>query len=513
MKASEIFQRVISDMKLGPVFGNPGTTELPMLRYVKDYILTLHDSISVGMADGRAQILGSPSIVNLHTLPGLANSMAFIYTAAANHSPVIITAGQQDYRHLVYDPILSGDLTGLASNAVKYRYEIKQASDVEIAMKRAYEIAMTPPRGPVFLSFPMNIVDEDATYTGTHVKKTGYGLVDQNDVKEIAERINSSRNPAVVFGSEIDEFDAFAEAEKFAEKIGCPVYTEPLGSRAGFLTSSPSYAGELMPGTTLINMALMEYDLIIFIGSDITLYPYIPSPLLPGKDLIFIGLNLSRKIGDSYMANPKTFLSEITGLVKRKGNFRRNPDFSFRTRVANEKKNMGINYVAYSIRKTFEHYTLVDESISSSETIRSVFGYERLGYFTAKSGQLGWGLPAALGITMEKKDTILVIGDGSVMYTIQALWTAKRYGIPLKMIVLKNGGYGILKSFATSYYPGLEKADFLSFGLDLEKIIGSFGIETRTADRNLEDLEWLKSGDESKAIVIDVNPEIQKMFL
>ncbi len=103
MKASEIFQRAISDMKLGPVFGNPGTTELPMLRYVKDYILTLHDSISVGMADGRSQILGSPSIVNLHTLPGLANSMAFIYTAAANHSPVIITAGQQDYRHIVYE--------------------------------------------------------------------------------------------------------------------------------------------------------------------------------------------------------------------------------------------------------------------------------------------------------------------------------------------------------------------------------------------------------------------------
>ncbi|MGB9815361.1 MAG: thiamine pyrophosphate-binding protein, partial [Thermoplasmata archaeon] len=164
MKGSEIFARVLEDLDLYPIFGNPGTTELPALRNVKDYVLTLHDSISVGMADGLTQYTGKPKAVNLHTLPGLANSLAFIYTAKMNHTPMIITAGQQDMRHMVLEPLLYYNLEMVLGDSVKYRYELRTADDVQIALKRAKIIAQTPPMGPVFISIPMNIMDGDANY-------------------------------------------------------------------------------------------------------------------------------------------------------------------------------------------------------------------------------------------------------------------------------------------------------------------------------------------------------------
>jgi len=141
------------------VFGNPGTTEIPMLRDIDRYVLTLNDSIAVRMADGLSQVTGYPSLCNLHTLPGVRNSMAFLYTAMMNRSPLIVTAGQYDHRHIFYDPMLSGDLMGNVSSFVKYRYEIKETDDIYRTMKRAYMVVMTSPTGSVFLSFPMNFMD------------------------------------------------------------------------------------------------------------------------------------------------------------------------------------------------------------------------------------------------------------------------------------------------------------------------------------------------------------------
>ena len=155
MKGYEILEKTLDALKLGPVFGNPGTTEIPMLRGIKDYYLTLHDSIALGMADGYAQYNDRASIVNLHSLPGLGNAMSFVNTAKWNRSPVVITAGQQDTRHLVYDPLLSGDLIHAVSGLVKYSYEIKNPSDIPVAFRRAKAIALTPPRGPVFISIPL----------------------------------------------------------------------------------------------------------------------------------------------------------------------------------------------------------------------------------------------------------------------------------------------------------------------------------------------------------------------
>lgn len=513
MKGSEALQKAMKDLDLNPVFGNPGTTELPMLRNIGEYRLTLHDSISVGMADGRSQYLGRPSVVNLHDLPGVANSMAFIYTAKANRSPLVITAGQQDSRHAVYDPLLYGNLTELVGSAVKYRYEVRTVSDIGVSLKRARDIAMTPPFGPVFVSFPMDIMDQEAEYSPVRPSPGNHDLVDDDAVREISERINQARNPAIVFGYEIDVFDAYREAEEFASKLGCPVYGEPLSSRSVFNTSDRHYAGDLLPGTTLINLKLLEHDLILFIGGDILFYPYLPSPPLPGKEVIFVGLDNSNKIGDSYVMNPKMFLKSALNLVQKKGDFSRKPDLTFPNKVARDRKQMGLNYVLSRVRKEFRDYTIVDESVSASTTLRSIMGYSSRSYFTARTGQLGWGSAASLGIAMENPRTLAVIGDGSFMYTIQSLWTAGRYNLPVKYLVLNNGGYNILKSYSISYYPEMAGADYLNLGLRIEEIAAGFGVETKVAGPDLDELSWLKEGETPKVLVVNVNPAVQKMFL
>ncbi len=514
MRGNEALRKTLEDLHLSPVFGNPGSTEIGLLRAVDNYVLTLHDSISVGMADGLTQFTGIPRMVNLHDLPGLANAMSFIYTAKMNRSPVIITAGQQDTRHMVLDPLLYWDLTSVVSDAVKFKYELKHQDDIPIAFKRAKIQATTPPMGPVFISIPENFLDFDVNYYGIKDQAVSHSIIDTESIDSIYEKLENAKNPAFVFGFEIDLYDAYREAEEVAAKTGCPVYGEPLSSRAVFNSEDMHYAGDLLPGTTLINLKLLAHDLIIFVGADITVYPYLPSPVLPGKDLIFVGLNISPKIGEFYFMNPKNFLAELSKKIKKKKcNFVKEKDLSLATKVAKERSTMGLNYVLYQARKYFKDYTIVDESISASTTLRNIFGYSRNKYFTAKSGQLGWATPAALGISMENKNVLAVEGDGSFMYTVQALWTASRYGLPAKFIVLRNDSYSILRSYAKSYYPEMENYPAFLFHLEIDRIASSFGVDAQVASQDMGELSWLKEGESPKVLVVDVDRTVNKLFL
>ncbi|MGC8574846.1 MAG: thiamine pyrophosphate-dependent enzyme [Thermoplasmata archaeon] len=513
MRGYDAFSETLKDLKLLPVFGNPGTTELSALRHVEDYVLTLFDGISVGMADGFSQFYGSPSIVNLHSVPGLGNSMSFIYTAKMNRTPLIITAGQQDQRHLLMEPLLSGNLLSFVGENVKFKYELTKAEEIPSAIRKAKMIATTPPTGPVFLSIPMNLMDEEINYEKQDDISINYNTNNKEVLDYVSEIINSAKNPSIVFGWEVDFFNAFKEAEELAEKLGCAVYSEPLSHRAPFSSSSKYFAGDLMPGSTLINLKLLQNDVIIFLGGDITLYPYLPSPILKGKKVIFLGMNIQPKFGEFYNVNVKIFMRELKDKIKRKCNFAKPLDLGMTTKIANERSNMGINYVFSKIKKEFSSYTVVDEAVSSSYILRNFMGYSHNTYFTAKSGQLGWALPAGAGIAMKHNKTLAILGDGALMYSVQTLWTLKRYKIPLKIIVLKNGGYVILKSYASSYYPDMENKAFLNFDLDIEKISSSFGIESMVAGNDMDELKWLAEGEEPKLLVVNVDRSVPKLFL
>lgn len=513
MKGYEIFVESLERLGINRLFGNPGTTEIPMLQGIRDYVLTLHDSISVGMADGLSQISRHPAICNLHTMPGVGNSMAFIHTASMNRSPVVITAGQQDYRHLFYDPILSGDLTGTVGSLVKYRYEIRDVADIYRSLKRSVQIAMTPPTGPVFLSFPMNFMDQDYTEFFEPFREVRNETLNPDAIEDIAREINQSENLAVIFGYEIDLYGSFNEASEFAKKLGVPVYGEPLSSRGCFPTDDPHYAGDLPPAASLINIRLAQNDLILIIGGDLTLYPYTPSPLLQGKKIILVGTDISGKIGTGYNMNPRLFLKEIVKHIHTKGNFSKNPDYSLRSSIALARKRMEPLFVMSQVRRNFSDYTIVDESISASQTLRSVVGYRPESYFTAKTGQLGWALPAAAGIATTGKKVLCVVGDGSLMYTIQTLWTIRKYNLPVKIIILNNGGYMILRSFSGSYYSGMKDRDFLKPEMDLPRLVEAFHIPVEIADPDMGNLKWLREGDEPRSIIVNSRYDIPKMFI
>ena len=318
MKGYNTFNTTLKNMKLTPVFGNPGTTEIPMLEGVSsdDYILTLHDSISVGMADGRAQLTRKPSIVNLHSILGVGNSMAFIYSAFVHRVPVIITAGEQDSRHIFYDPLLSGNISDMISPYVKYKFEVNSADDIEKSIRRAYISSMTPPYSLSFLGFPMDIMGEEGNYSGLNMPDSNSNFVDINAVKSIAEMINSSKNPVMITGYELDMYGGIQYARDFAGKLGIPVFAEPFASRAPFDSHDKNYAGDLPPVAALINDKLSGYDLIIIVGGDINLYPYSKADLLEGKEVIKIGMDISGKIGDSYVMNPAAFLQSAIEYIK-----------------------------------------------------------------------------------------------------------------------------------------------------------------------------------------------------
>ena len=513
MKGYEIFRKTIEELKLSPMFGNPGSTEIPILRGVGDYVLTLHDSISVGMADGLAQYSGRPAIANLHTLPGVANSMSFIHTARLNHSPIIVTSGQQDSRHAFYEPLLWHDLQSLVGNAVKYFYEVKNGEDIERVMKRAYSISMEPPAGPVFVSFPMDVVDEDAEYRNLPYSVPNTELIDHGAVEKVLQLIMQASNPALIAGAEVDQFNANEELEKFASILGIPVYTEPLSNRAGFNSESMQNAGDLPPATTAINLALIKHDLILNFGGEFTLYPYLPSPLLPGKKVVTVTMTPSYRFGEYITGNPKLFLMELNKSAEKKGDFVKSPDNSLTNLIARERRVMGASYLLQKAKKEFSGHIIVDEAISSSLLVRKHMGYSPRSYFTAKSGQLGWGMPAAAGISLKVPRVLEIVGDGSIMYTIQTLWTISNYNLPVKILVLDNGGYTILKSFSASFYPGLEKAPYLTFSNNILKIAESFGVESREADPDLNELKWLSQGDSPKLLVAKVPKTIPKLFI
>ncbi len=512
MKGFELLARTIKDAGIDHVFGNPGSTELPMLRGIDNYILTLHDSISVGMADGYSQATGRPSMVNLHTLPGVANSMSFIHTARLNRTPLLITSGQQDRRHSFYEPILWHDLKSLVGNSVKYFYEVQGPADIERSVKRAISISMDPPRGPVFISFPMDVMDMDSDYVGLPISDPNLDLLDLNSVKRVADLLENASNPAIIAGFEVDLYGGHKELELLADKLGIPVFNEPLIHRAGYDSSGSNSGGDLQPASTAINLALLNNDFILSIGGDLTLYPYLPSPLLPGKKIITVSMEPSYRHGEYVKSNPRLFMKELISQVRKKGNYHSAPDPSLAGTIARERRNMGVTYVLQRAKKEFGNHVIVDEAISSSLLLRKNIGYKPNSYFSAKSGQLGWGLPAAAGISMKNKKVLEIVGDGSIMYTIQTLWTISKYSLPVKILVLDNGGYGILKSYSKSFYPGLENAPYLTFNSDILKIADAFGIESREADPEIKEMNWLAEGDKPRMLVAHVPKTVQKLF-
>jgi benzoylformate decarboxylase len=519
MKVAEELSQLLNERGVHEVFGNPGTTELPFLEGVgQRYYLTLHDSIAVGAADGAAQVSRGIAVANLHAAPGLGNSIGFLDTARRNRSPVLVTVGQQDLRHVDQNPLLYGDFESMVHGLVKYAHEVRRAEDLAESLERAIRHALEPPMGPVLLSLPMNVMEETAKPT-RHATEGGSSALD--DTRGVSERIRAASNPALVVGYEVDLYDAFGEVAELARRLGAPVYAEPICSRAPVPEGLANFAGDLLPQSAYIDSVLGGHDLVLLVGADLTLYPYSAAPLLPGGRMAYLGSDASipEKLHcDPVLGNLKQLLESILSQLAPTGRtFRQPPDFGRANRVARAAPKMGGEFVVDAIRRAFPDYTVVDESVSLIPTMKSVGFYRgKDSYFSSRSQQLGWGLAASIGISLRKPKTVVVIGDGALQYSVQALWTLARYRLPTKVVVVNNGAYNILKSYSKANHPGLANADYLDLpGVDIRAIAEGYGLAASTvesSERLDRALAELRDGEGPGLLNVEMDRTVPDLF-
>ena len=269
MRASDVIIRTLEDEGVEYIFGNPGSTELlfleSLLKSKIKYIISLHENVAMGMAEGYARASGKIGVLNLHTVPGVANALSLLYNAWDGYVPILILAGQQDTRLLSKRPWIGGDILRLSEPFIKWGYELKSPEETFYLVKKAIREALSPPEGPVILSLPQNLLHEEAPCFESEPARISPAKPADEDIEKAAELINSSENPIIITGDEVSRRRAVKELLSLAEKIGSPVY-EPWMGEVNFPNHHDLYMGAINIDSDDIKRLLKDKDLLISIG-------------------------------------------------------------------------------------------------------------------------------------------------------------------------------------------------------------------------------------------------------
>lgn len=534
----EVTFQLLRELGLTTMFGNPGSTEETFLKdFPADftYIQTLAEAAAVGAADGFAQANRTPAIVNVHTSAGLSNAMSNILTAAMNHTPLIITAGNQTREMLLMEPWLTNiEPTMLPKPWVKWSYEPARAEDVPAAFMRALAIATQPPAGPVFLSIPLDDWDEPAGDANTVIRTVSHRIApDPKRLAEFAQALSSAQNPVLIYGAAIARGQGWDAAIALAEKLNAPVWAAPASERTPFPEDHPLYAGGLPFAMGPLSAKLEGHDVAIVIGAPVfRYYPYVPGDYIPeGMRLFHVTDDPSEAgkapVGESMLGDAVLTLQGLAAQVS--------PSSSAPV-VVKQSHNMAPHAVATSgaheqmsalelfdiLRSAAPDDTvLVEESPSNLAELHTAWPVTKPdSFFTFASGSLGWNLPAAVGIALAEKTSgrhrpvMAVIGDGSLQYSIQALWTAAQQKLPLLVVVPCNAEYAILKSFAvveeTPGVPGLDipGLDIVSLG----KGYGCHSVSASTAEEITEAVKAAFTRSGPTVLAVPVAPTIPPLL-
>jgi benzoylformate decarboxylase len=508
------------------IFGNPGSTELPMLaEFPEDftYVLGLQEAVAVGMADGYAQASGRVAHVNLHTAPGVGNGMGAIFNAQANKSPVLVTAGQQVRAHVTMNANLTNrDATRVVHPFVKWSFEPPRAEDVPLALAHGIHKASLPPRGPTFVSVPMDdwtveVQDEDVRHTiGRRV--TARTAPDPEAVRELAKRLGDAKSPVLVAGPDIDTSGGWDDAVALAEKQKLPVFASPApgGGRLGFPEGHPLFQGVLPPAIGPLTETLKGRDLVLVVGSSaFPYYPYIPGPLLPdGAELVTVTSDPDEAarapMGDSIVADVALTLRALAAEVG-EGN-RAEPTPLPDPVPGDETDPITPTMANHALAEVLpDDAIVVLESPSATLSVRNQLRLSRPGsYFFGAGGGLGFGLAASIGVQLAQPDrpVVCVLGEGSAQYAITGLWTAAAYRVPVTFMVLRNSEYAILKWFAdveeVKGAPGLDLP-----AVETAEIAGAYGVSSARVSGREQLQESLKeafASDRPELVEVPVAP-------
>jgi len=509
------FLALLRDEGITHLFGNPGTTELPIMHALKEYpdltyVMAMQESLVVAMADGFSRASGRLVACNVHVAPGLGNAMGSLYNASFTGTPMILTAGQQEQGHGLMEPLLYGPLVQMAEPLVKWAVEVTRLEDLPRIVRRAAKIATTPPTGPVFISLPGDILNSEAgielgrsTRVDARVKPSDEAL------QALAARILKSERPVIIAGDEIVKSDALQEAAILAETLGCAVYQQSVAYGAHFLSESPCFMGALSRSQKQVREVLSPYDLMIVLGADplrMSVYSEV-DPLPEGLPMVQVGL-VDWDLAKNYAAEIalkadvketlralipalKTFGGAAIHARARDGIAALKPKNWTARRAAlveqiSKNKNrspIDPDFLTLQLVEAMpDNAILVDEGLTSSRQVTALRPHrDRYGYHALASGGIGWGLPAAVGASMANPDWPVVCfsGDGSAMYSIQSLWTAAHHKLPLTVVIANNGGYRIIKQrllafHGDDHYVGM---DFADPPVDFTGLAKSLGLE------------------------------------
>src|SRR6202050_1535438 len=509
------FLALLKDEGITHLFGNPGTTELPIMHALKDhpdltYVMAMQESLVVAIADGYSRASGRLVACNVHVAPGLGNAMGSLYNAQFTGTPMILTAGQQEQGHGLMEPLLFGPLVRMAEPLVKWAVEVTRLEALPRIVRRAAKIATTPPTGPVFISLPGDILNSEAgielgrsTRVDTRVKPSDEAL------QALAQRILKAERPVIIAGDEIVKSDALREAAMLAETLGCPAYQQSAPYGAQFLSESPCFMGALTRLQKQVREALAPYDLMIVLGADplrMSVHSEV-DPLPDGLPILQIGLvgwDIAKNYGAeiALKADVKETLRVLIPALKPAGGAAlearakqglaalASKNWSARRAILVEEisKNkdrspIDPDWLALTVIDAMpDNGILVDEGLTSSRHINALRPHrDRYGYHALASGGIGWGLPASVGVSLANPDRPVVCfsRDGRAMYSIQALWTAAHHQLPLTFVIANNGGYRIIKQRLLAFHGGdhFVGVDFIDPNADFTAMAKSLGLE------------------------------------
>jgi benzoylformate decarboxylase len=469
------------------VFGNPGSTELPFLSDWPDdidYVLGLQEASVIGMADGYAQATRNAGFVNLHSAAGVGNALGNVYTAHRNQTPLVIIAGQQARSILPLQAFLYAERASeFPRPYVKFSIEPARAEDVPAAIARAYYMAMQPPCGPTFVSVPTDDwTHQTQPLEARHVSRQ-IGP-DPDAIETLVAALSASQHPAFVVGPGVDRAQAVELMVRLAEKTRAAVWVSPFSARCSFPERHPQFAGFLHASPAQLSEALREYDLVVVIGAPVfTFHVEGHAPIFDGAAAIFQITDdptaaAATPVGTSIIATMKPALTMLLELLPQTRRAMPAGRVLPPAPVAGDP--IPVEFLLHALSSAMpDNAVLVEEAPSHRPAMQKFMPMRgQDSFYTMASGGLGFSLPAAVGMALGRPGirTVCLIGDGSAMYSIQALWTAAQRQLPLTVVVINNAGYGAMRSFSqvmqVRNVPGLDLP-----GIDFVKVAQGLGCD------------------------------------
>ena len=475
-RAYQVLIDVLRDEGVTHVFGNPGSTEMPLMDALVDapdlaYVLGLQEATAVAMADGWALASGKVGFVNLHAMGGLGNAMGALVASKASETPLVVTAGQQDTRHLSTEPRLSGDLVALASPAMKWAAEARRGADVGKLLRRAFAIARTPPCGPVFLSLPMDVLDAEADEPAPP-RSAAARLGPSPDVAALAEALAGygPDDVVVVLGDDLAATAANALVA-FAEAGGYAVWGTQLTSRVAFPSAHPCWAGALKPDFVEMRARLAAVKALVLVGGRAFIaYPYREIEPVPEGVKIFHVAEAAEAFGREHAAD-LALLGDISSTLHETAaalSLRIDSDAVARRVAARAgaKTAHAATTRAEILAAARDGLTsdaavlaafdaLPDDALVTNDSAVTFGAVQELiatkpgRYFFSRGGVLGCNMPAAVGASLQHPGWVVsLVGDGGAMYSPQALWSAARLRARVVFFVFNNRRYGVLQNVA-----------------------------------------------------------------